>query len=169
MMRAMQVRHELRYDAPVDEVYAMLGDADFRRRVCEAMDVADHDISVQPHDDGGMAVRIDMLQRTAGLPGFATRIVGDRTRVIQSETWVPDGDGHAADLDLAIPGKPGHIAGRITLRPAGKGSVERFEGDVVIRLPLVGGRVERLVQDLFIEGMDTEQRLGVLWLSGDRT
>jgi hypothetical protein len=116
-----------------------------------------------------MQVRLDMLQRTSGLPRFATRLVGDRTRVIQSEAWTRDGDGYHADLDLAIPGKPGHIEGRITLRQEGTTTVESFDGEAVIRVPLIGGRVERLVEGLFVEGMDTEQRLGARWLSGDRT
>jgi hypothetical protein len=165
----MQIRHELRYDAAVDDVYAMLGEEDFRRQVGEAMDVAGQEVTIEPTGDRGMHVRIDMLQRTSGLPRFATRIVGDRIRVIQSEGWSVAEDGYVAALDLEIPGRPGHIKGRTTLRSHGTGTVEAFEGDVVIHVPLVRGRVERLVEGLFTEGMDTEQRLGARWLSGERT
>jgi hypothetical protein len=167
MMPAMHVRHELAYEAPVGDVYAMLGDPGFRASVCDAMDVAGKDVSISPTDEGGMHVRIDMLQRTAGLPQFATRIVGDRTRVIQSEVWSAAEGGHVADLELEIPGRPGHIRGRITLLSRGTGTLESFDGEAVIRVPLVGGRIEKLVERLFLEGMDTEQRLGVRWLSGD--
>lgn len=143
----------------------MLADPAFRARVCEAMDVADQDVRVEERGDG-MSVRIDMLQRTQGLPGFARKIVGDRTRVIQSESW---DDRSGADLELEIPGKPGHIRGRISLTGDGEHTVETFEGEARINIPLVGGRLEGLIEKLFVEGMDTEQGVGARWLAGDRT
>src|SRR4051794_37537227 len=163
----MEIRHELTYDAPPDDVRTMLADPDFRARVCEAMDVTGQDVSIdptgaRPHDD--MRVRIDMQQRTQGLPGFARRIVGDRTRVIQSEHW----RGHEADLQVEIPGRPGDIRGHISLSPTGVGTTESFEGRATIRVPLVGGRLEGLIHKLFIAGMDTEQAIGRRWLAGER-
>jgi hypothetical protein len=160
----MRIRHELRYDAPPDKVYAMLGDRAFRDRVCSAMGVARHDVTIDLQAEG-MEVSLDMDQRTHGLPSFARRIVGDTTRVIQSETW----RGHQADLRVRIPGKPGDIAGRTTLRSEGEGTVESFDGEAHIRVPLVGGRLEGLIEKLFIAGMDTEQTVGARWLEGDRT
>lgn len=164
MPSSMKIRHELHYDAPPDEVYAMLGDAAFRDEVCAAMGVARHEVSIDPHPDG-MDVRVDMDQRTQGLPAVARRIVGDTTRVVQSESW----RGHDADLRVEIPGKPGDISGRTTLRARDGGTVETFEGEAHIRVPLVGGRLEGLIEKLFIAGMDTERSVGVRWLVGDRT
>ena len=164
MMTAMKIRHELRYDAPPAEVYEMLTDPAFRARVCESMKVASQDISVTPTAVGA-DVRIDMQQRTTGLPGFARKIVGDRTRVIQSETWEAE---RGADLEVAIPGKPGHIRGRTTLFADGSGTIEAFEGEATISIPLVGGRLESLIEGLFIDGMDNEQRVGARWLAGER-
>jgi hypothetical protein len=164
MMTAMKIRHELRYDAPPAEVYAMLTDPAFRTRVGESMDVASQDISVTP-TGSGVDVRIDMEQRTKGLPGFARKIVGDRTRVIQSESWQVE---QGADLEVAIPGKPGHIRGRTTLAADGSGTLETFEGEATISIPFVGGKLEGLIERLFIAGMDNEQQVGARWLAGER-
>jgi Protein of unknown function (DUF2505) len=164
MMTAMKIRHELRYDAPPADVYAMLSDPAFRARVYDAMDVASQQVTVTP-TAAGMDVRIDMEQRTTGLPGFARTIVGDRTRIIQSEHWTSD---QSADLDVEIPGKPGHISGRILLAPAGAGTLETFEGEATIGIPLVGRKLEGLIERLFTAGMDTEQHVGARWLAGER-
>jgi hypothetical protein len=164
MMSAMKIRHQLQYDAAPDDVYAMLGDPAFRDRVCDAMDVVSRDISIEPRD-GGMSVRIDMVQRTQGVPGFAKKVVGDETRIIQTETWTA---GRGADLEVEIPGKPGHVRGRITLGPDGAGTVEAFAGEAKINIPLVGGKLEGLIERLFTRGMDTEQRVGAAWLAGER-
>jgi hypothetical protein len=89
------------------------------------------------------------------------------TRVVQSETWQA---GRGADLEVAIPGKPGQIRGRITLVADGpRGTMESFDGEATIRVPLVGGRLEGLIERLFKAGMDTEQEVGTRWLAGDRS
>jgi uncharacterized protein YndB with AHSA1/START domain len=160
----MRIRHQLSYDAPPEAVYAMLSDPAFRQRVCAAMDTVSHAVAID-ETDAGMSVRIDMVQRTHGVPGFAKKIVGDETRIVQSEQWE---DTRGADLELEIPGKPGHIRGRLALTGNASGTVETFEGEARINIPLVGGKLEGLIEKLFIEGMDTEQGVGTAWLAGDR-
>lgn len=162
MMTAMKIRHVLRYDAPPAEVYAMVTDPAFRERVCEALGVVRQDVSVRP-TAVGCDVRIDMAQRTEGIPGFARKVVGEETRVVQSESWRA---AAGADLQVEIPGKPGHIRGRITLAGNGAGTVESFEGEATIHIPLIGRKLEGLIEGLFIEGMDTEQAVGERWLAG---
>jgi hypothetical protein len=71
---------------------------------------------------------------------------------------------------VQIPGKPGHVRGRITLGPDGDGgTVESFDGRATITVPLVGARLEGLVERFFKAGMDTEQSVGARWLAGDRS
>jgi Protein of unknown function (DUF2505) len=161
----MRIRHELRYDAPRSEVYAMLSDPTFREEVCAALHVVRQDISVVP-TAAGMDVRLDMVQRTQGIPSFARKVVGEETRVVQSESWESE---EGADLEVQIPGKPGGIHGRITLAEEGAGTVESFDGEAVIQVPLVGGKLEGLIERLFTAGMDAEQGVGARWLAGDRS
>jgi hypothetical protein len=165
MMCGMKIRHQLKYDAAPEDVYAMLADPAFRDRVCTAMDTVSHDVSLD-RTGPGMSVRIDMVQRTSGVPGFAKKIVGEETRIVQSETWTSA--VLAADLEVEIPGKPGHIRGRITLEGDASGTVESFEGEATISIPLIGGKLEGLIAKLFVKGMDTEQRVGSAWLAGER-
>jgi uncharacterized protein YndB with AHSA1/START domain len=164
MMAAMRIRHDLHYDASPEAVFAMLTDPAFRNRVCDAMDVVSREVSTDPGSDGTTSVRIDMLQRTKGLPGFARKVVGEESRVIQSEQW----SGHTADLSVEMPGKPGHVTGRTTLSSEGSGTVETFEGEVKVSIPLIGGKLESLVAGLFTDGMDAERAVGVAWLKEDR-
>jgi len=163
----MRITHELRYDAPVAEVYAMLGDPGFRAQVCTALHVVRQEITVEP-TDRGMDVRLDMVQRTEGIPSFARKVVGDESRVIQAERWDAE---QGADLEVQIPGKPGGIRGRITLRPDGPDgsrTVESFDGEATIKVPLIGGKLEGLIERLFTGGMDAEAEVGARWLAGER-
>jgi uncharacterized protein YndB with AHSA1/START domain len=162
----MRFEHEITYDSAPDKVHAMLADPAFRERVCEAVRAFRHDVSVEPHG-AGMSVVVDQTQPSQGIPSFAKKIVGEDIRIVQREEW--DGESRAS-LTIEIPGKPGRLDGGITLAPAsgGTGSVETVSGDVTVKVPLVGGRLEQLVGDLLHKALKAEQRIGRAWLAGDR-
>ncbi len=161
----MRIHHEFRYDAPPRDVFAMRLDPVFRDRVCRAMHTVSHEITIEETGDGMHAV-IDMVQRVRGVPSFARKVVGEQAHVVATEDW-PTIEG--GDLELAITGKPGHIRGRLTLAGDETGSVYGFEGEAKIKIPLLGGRLEGVIEKLFVDGMDTERRIGAAWLAGDRT
>jgi uncharacterized protein YndB with AHSA1/START domain len=164
MMIAMKLRHEIRYDASVEEVYAMLSEPDFRRRSCAAMGAVSAEVSIEPVGEG-MTVLVDQVQRTDGVPAFARKLVGETTRAVQHEVWSDHGN---ATLRVTTPGKPTEISGRLTLTADGASTVETFEGDVRVRMPLVGGKFESLLAGLFRSGMNKEHTAGVAWLAGER-
>ena len=87
MMSAMKFRHELSYDAPPDQVFAMLADpasaaglrrdgGDLRRR------------PARPRRGEGFTLVIDQLQNTKDLPAFARTFAGESTQAIQREVWL---------------------------------------------------------------------------------
>ena len=160
----MRFGHRVTYDASPDEVYAMLADPAFRERVCTAMHATEYEVSVET-DEAGMSVVVDQVQPAHGIPSFATKFVGDKIQIVQSETW---SSPHHATLEVEIPGKPGHLKGEVTLKQDGAGSVETVTGEVKVHIPLLGGRLEKLIGDLLGAALDTEQRVGRAWLAGDR-
>ena len=164
MMHAMKFRHELSYDASPDQVFAMLADPAFRERVCAAQDVISADVQLTP-GGGGFSLVIDQQQRTDDLPGFARTFAGESTRAIQREEWA---DTTGGTLKIEAPGKPSEISGTITLRPEGSHTVEIVELEVKVKVPLIGGKLEKLLAEKIRTGMDIEHTVGVAWLAGDR-
>ena len=159
----MKFRHELSYDASPAEVFEMLADPAFRKKVGEALDVVSDDITLE-RDGDGFTLSNDQVQRTGGLPSFAKKIAGDTTRVIQTEQWSSPTGGA---LWIDAPGKPTTMAGTIQLVPDGAGTVEVVELEIKAKVPLVGGKLERLMADQVRDGMDTEREVGQAWLKGD--
>jgi hypothetical protein len=162
----MEFSHDLTYGATPSEVSEMLADRDFRVQVCDAMHCVRHDISV----DGagaGMKVVVDQTQDARGLPGFAKKVVGDSIQIVQRETWT---DETSAVLTLEIPGKPGRLDGTIALVDDGRGgTVETVTGDLRVKLPLIGGRLETVVSDMLVSALRAEQRVGRAWLAGRKS
>jgi len=162
MMTCMKFRHELSYEASPAEVFEMLADPAFREKVGEALDVVSADIALE-RDEGGFTLVNDQVQRTEGLPSFAKKFAGDTTRVIQAERWSSPTSG---TLRIDAPGKPTGMEGTIELVPDGAGTIEVVELEIKAKVPLVGGKLERLMAEQVRDGMDVERQVGQAWLKG---
>ena len=163
-MSAMEFRTELSYDASPDEVFAMLSDPAFRQQVAEAQGVVSVDVRLTPAGDGFTLVS-DQVQNTAGLPAIAKKIAGDTTQAVVTEEWR---SRTAGSIAITAPGKPTSANGTITLAPDGEGTVEIVELDIKVKVPLVGGKLEKLMADNIGQGLEIEQTVGAAWLEGDR-
>jgi hypothetical protein len=138
----------------------MLTDSAFREKACRAQQVVSVDVQV----DGG-EVRIEMVQPNTDIPSFARAFAGQTITVIQEETWT---GGSSAEFSVTLPGKPAGISGTRTLVADGDGTLDTFDGEAKTKVPLIGGRIEKLIGEKLRNGWDTEHGVGVAWLTGDR-
>jgi uncharacterized protein YndB with AHSA1/START domain len=164
MMCAMKFQHQVSYAASPDQVFEMLADPAFREAAVAAQGVVSAEVDLKRTADG-FSLTVDQLQRTDDLPSFARTITGETTRAIQREEWA---DPTGGTLTFESPGKPAGVDGTVTLRPEGSGTVEIVELDIDIKVPLIGGRLERLLAEKIRAGMDAEHGAGVAWLEGNR-
>jgi hypothetical protein len=58
------------------------------------------------------------------------------------------------------------MSGTIRLEPDGTGTREVVELDIKVKVPLIGGKLEKLMADKVTAGMDAEHRAGTAHLSG---
>jgi len=157
----MKFSYDMTYDAPPEDVAAMLADRAFREKVCESIRSRRWDVSVDG-EGAGMKVVVDQTQKAVGIPSFAQRFVGDSIQVVQREDW---GSTTAATLAIEIPGKPGRLDGTIRLAPHGDGTVETVSGELKVKVPVVGGRLEEMVAGLLRSALRAEENVGRAWLA----
>ncbi|MGA8847281.1 MAG: DUF2505 domain-containing protein [Nocardioides sp.] len=160
----MKFRHELSYDAPPADVYAMLADPAFREKVAAAQEVVSAKVTLTPNGEGFDLVS-DQVQNTSGLPTIAKKIAGDTTQAVLTEHW---GDARGGSLEITAPGKPTSAKGTIALLEAGTGTTEVVELEIKVKVPLIGGKLEALMADTIKDGMETERAVGTAWLAGER-
>ena len=153
----MKLRHELTYDAAPEAVLAMLTDPAFWDKVAEATGAISSAATVT-----GNRVVVDQEQAVQGVPSFAKKFVGESTRAINTFVW----DGLTAAYDVQTPGKPTSMSGTATVAAAGAGSTLTYDLDVKASVPLIGGKLEKLVVDLTTAGFVKEQAVGSAWLAG---
>jgi hypothetical protein len=159
----MKFTHSVRYDASLADVYAMLTDPAFRDKATWSQGAESVETTVT---DG--TVRLELVQPNNDVPAFARKFAGDKVKVVQSEKW---SDGSVAEFSLTMPGKPGSIRGTRRLvadGPDGSATLDTFDGEATVRIPLIGGKIEGLLKDKLVEGWNGESVLGRAWLNGDR-
>jgi hypothetical protein len=153
------------YPAPASEVLAMLLDPAFREAVLAAQEAVSHSVSISSSTPPA-TVEVRQKQNTSDAPGAARKVIGDSVETVQREEWT---SAESADLEITIPGKPGSLRGRITLTDNGDGSsTERFDAEVKVNIPLVGGKLEGLIGKILGSGLRRERETGLRWLEGDR-
>jgi Protein of unknown function (DUF2505) len=160
----MKFSHQMMYDAGPAEVRAMIVDPEFREKVCQAIGTVRHSVRVEGSGDE-VGVTVDQTQSAHELPSFARKFVGNEIRIIQRETWR---EPTRAGLDLEIPGKPGRLTGGIVLDGDDDGTVEELSGDLKVGIPLIGGKLEEFVGDIFAAALRIEEKVGRQWLAGER-
>lgn len=154
--------HDMRYDgAKAAEVYAMLGTPEFREEVCEYTGFPRRTVTVDP-TEAGMTVRIDQFRPADEIPSFARKFIGAEINIVQAETWTSH---TAADLTVTIPGKPGEMAGTITLVEDEDGTTEHVQVGITVKIPLVAGKLEDLIASMLLKALKAENAVGRKWLA----
>ncbi|QWC84070.1 DUF2505 domain-containing protein [Nocardioidaceae bacterium] len=158
----MRYEHTMTYEASAEQVFEMLKSEEFREKVCsELRQTQSWDVDVTPKGEG-MDVRIEQVQETKGVPSAAKKFIGDTTTIVQTEHWTSP---RAADLGVEIPGKPGSVKGTISLDEHNGTTTETVSVDIKVSVPLIGGKLEKLIADLLSAAMRTEEKVGKQWLA----
>ena len=158
-----RLTHDLRYDAPLADVAAMLADPAFREQVADYQRVLRKTVTITGDAASGtLEVTLDQVQAADGVPSFAKRFVGDEINIVQTEHWSSPSEG---DIHVSIPGKPGEMSGRVRLSEAGGTTTENIVLDIKVAIPFVGGKIEGLISDLLLKALRAENKVGRDYLS----
>jgi hypothetical protein len=134
------------FDKPAATVMKMFSDrAYFERKYKE---LAFWDVTVLEHEKSDRKFRIKVRYATrndAPIPDFAKRFLGESTTVTQQDTW--DIAGKTGKLEIEIKGVPVKISAEMTLKDEGKGSANNLKWNVSCGIPLVGGKLEKVIAE----------------------
>jgi hypothetical protein len=157
----MRLTHTMTYDATLAEVGAMLDDPGYRDEVLAAQGAVRGTVSFEQEGDTVVVV-VDQVQPADGIPGFAKKIVGDEINILQREEWT---SAAYADLRVTIPGKPGQMVGSIELVEQDGATTYTIDAEVTVDIPLVGGKLEKLIGDLLRKALGAEEEVARDYLS----
>lgn len=132
------------YDADVEEVFALFCDPDVVVRRYQAQ--GDRDIEVVRCEADGDGWVIE-TRRTVevDLPGFAAKALKPTNAMTQIDRWAAaDGDGtRRGTYEVSVASAPVSTRGSMSLAPDGDGCRHRVEGEIKVKIPVLGGRIAK--------------------------
>ncbi|MFY0407570.1 DUF2505 domain-containing protein [Solicola sp. PLA-1-18] len=157
----MKIEETVTYPGATPEaVFALISDEGFRTDVCDQMNATRREVTVTSK---GEAVTVT-ISRTipAALPDALKKIVGDTVSVDQVETWdAPDAGGdRTGRVTVDIKGQPASMKGTTTLAAKGDDTVLTVVGDVSVKIPFIGKKVEPEVAKAIVQALRLECREG---------
>lgn len=120
-------------------------------------------------DDGTVVVRTTQDIRQDMLPGAFARMLPGNTMITRTETWRSAAAGYAradGEFTIAARGVPSSGSGTMTLEGAGAGSSLRVRGTLEVKIPIIGGQIERFVADLIAKEVPQMQQFTAEWIDG---
>ncbi len=142
----MRFRIEQHLASPVERVEAALVDNAWYEAV-HASEAVWAPQLLEVEDDGGPLVGLRVRYRFRGRLNAAAARVVDPARLSWVEVSTLDRRSHAIDLRVEPDSYADKLrfTGSVVLRPEGDRTTREMDGDVRVRFPLVGGRVEGAV------------------------
>lgn len=120
--------------------------------------------------DGGVDVVTTQLLRAERLPGIIHQFHHGDLEIRRAETWTGLLQGSAeASVASSIVRAPVVLNGEAHLVSRGTRARLTFRACVEVRIPLVGGKMEKFIGKQLINLLATEQRFTTSWIAQDRT
>jgi hypothetical protein len=161
----MRLHTDDQYDAEPAAVFAMFCDQDFIRSKYDALGYPKHElVELETSADGARVKTRRWVP--ANVPGFAKRLFGETTEMVQTDTYGPETDGvRHGTWTIEVPGKPVKASGSIRLEAANNGSLVTIDGELKASVPLIGGKIESWAGGEAADTLRKEHEYAVTWLA----
>jgi hypothetical protein len=153
--------------ASVEEIHAAFGREDYwlaRIAAGEATTTTLDSLLVDA--DGTVTVRATQHLDRQLLSGLVAKFVPGDLKILNCETWRPVGDRQVrGQVNVSVSG--GWASGRAEawLAPASNGSQLRYVVRVEVKIPLVGGKLEKSIGASLVESITAVQRFTTTWIA----
>lgn len=168
------VRFELRHPfaATPQEVAEVMLDPDFQSTLTDIGDLHDRAVlSLEPDPDGGLIRRVRCIL-SLDVSGMAKTVLGDADPAwVQEERWDAERTHCEWTIHPEVAAELLSAAGTITIEdPHGSEgkSVRTVTGDVRVRVPLYGGKVEGWIVTGVTRAYDEEAERLAAWLEREK-
>ena len=142
----MKLELEHKFPKSVAKVWAMYADRAFFERKLKNLGYTNISITNYSSSDKGFSITMRYDAKSdAKLPDFAKKFVGETSSVTETDTW--DAATKTGKISVEIKGAPVKVNCEMRLEAAGKGSVNKLSWTLSCGIPLIGGKLERIIAE----------------------
>lgn len=157
---ASRVELRQRYPEPPQRIREVLTDPDYLRDKLRAVGGPGAELVSRQEDERGVTVVVHQTVPGDALPSFLRSVITEDLTIRRTETWTSSG----ATVHAVVDGVPGTITVSMRLAPDPAGSVLGAQLTAEVPLPLVGGKVEKIIIDNVAKLLAAEHQFTLDWL-----
>lgn len=155
----MKLAFQQTFPASPDRVLDLLRNEEFIADVAQHAGATSHDIRIL-----GDRTELDMEIPT---PGNVASVIGRTVKLTLTMRFSePRADGSIpGNVDVRVPGMPVEADAVGLLTPEGDRTIGNYEGDLRVKIPLVGKKVEQQVEPFVVSAFEGIERRANVWLA----
>ncbi|WP_326567914.1 DUF2505 domain-containing protein [Amycolatopsis rhabdoformis] len=160
-----RIEHRAEFSAGLAAVLAAVSGEDaLRARLAE---LGGDDAALLSHSVNGDTVNYELRHGIAAqrLPQAVRALHKGDIVVHRKQVWRKSGEGYTGKVDVSVSGVPGEIGAQTFLTPRGERTEFRTSGEVVVRIPLFGGKIEEFVAQQVTNLLAREADFTTSWLA----
>lgn len=152
----MRFEVEHSFDAPANRLAELLLDLDFQNSLSDIGGLSAREVLLQ-EEDGDEVVRHVRCVLDIEINGTARRMIGGGEPAwVEVSRWLPQEMLWVWEIEPEVAGDLLEAQGRTVIGEGGQGSIRRVEGDIKVKVPLYGGKVEGWIADGLRSAYDEE-------------
>lgn len=162
-----RIEHRAEFSADVAATYAAVaGEEALRARLEE---LGGHGAALLSYEVSEPGLRYELRQGISAekLPQAVRTLHKGDLMVTRTQSWrvSNDGTGHQGNASVEVGGVPGEIVARTALLLKGDRTVLRTSGEVTVRIPLFGGKLEAVIAEQVTKLLEREAEFTAKWLA----
>ena len=160
-----RIEHRAEFAADVAAVYAAVSGEDALRARLDRL--GGHGAALVSYTPSAGGVRFELRQGISAekLPQAVRALHKGDLMVSRTQTWRASGDGHQGEASVEVSGVPGEIVARTALGAVDGRTVLRTSGEVTVRIPLFGGKLETVIAEQVTKLLEREAEFTAKWLA----
>jgi hypothetical protein len=160
-----RIEHRAEFAADVASTYAAVaGEAALRARLEQ---LGGHDAALLSYEASDAGLRYQLRQGISAdkLPQAVRTLHKGDLLVTRTQVWRPSGAEYQGNASVEVGGVPGEIVARTALLADGAKTVLRTSGEVTVRIPLFGGKLESVIAEQVTKLLEREAEFSAKWLA----
>ena len=154
----MHIKSDHSYDAPPAKVHAMLTNPEFWQSLAQGrVDSCQASLT-----ETGLKAKIG-----APAPEQISAFTGATINVNLDASWLETDDGWAGPFTIDVDKMPASLVGTSTIAAKDAGTVVHYDGELTIRIPLVGKTLETKAAPYVMAIINDQEAVGQAWLASN--
>jgi hypothetical protein len=150
----------------VEQFYAAFSSADYWAERFAAYDTNTTLDSLSIEGDGTVTMRATQHLGRQVLPGVVAKLIPGDLKILHSEMWGPAVDRRVrGEVTVSAPAGLGSGRAEAWLTPVGNGSQLRFATTVEVKIPLLGGKIEKSIGADLAKSIPEMERFTTTWIA----